>query len=132
MLNNAGYKALAVTSKSSHYSTKEDIVDNAANKLAKGEINFLCVADMLNEGIDIPEIDVVLFLRPTESLTIFLQQLGRGLRLADNKNSLTVLDFIAQAHKNYNYESRFRALMGKTNARTLDHLSFSILYPYNS
>ncbi len=122
MLNNAGYNALAVTSKSSHYSTKEDIVDNAASKLAKGEINYLCVADMLNEGIDIPEIDVVLFLRPTESLTIFLQQLGRGLRLADNKNSLTVLDFIAQAHKNYNYESRFRALMGKTNARTSDQI----------
>ena len=122
MFNDAGYKAAAVTSKSANYSTKEDIVDTAANKLAKGEINYLCVADMLNEGIDIPEIDVVLFLRPTESLTVFLQQLGRGLRLADNKNSLTVLDFIAQAHKSYNYESRFRALMGKNNARTSDQI----------
>ena len=83
--------------------------------MAHGEINYLCVADILNEGIDIPEIDTVLFLRPTESLTIFLQQLGRGLRLADGKTELTVLDFVAQASKKYNYESRFRALIGPTN-----------------
>ena len=69
----------------------------------------------MNEGIDIPEIDTVLFLRPTESLTIFLQQLGRGLRLADGKTELTVLDFVAQANAKYNYESRFRALIGPSN-----------------
>ena len=47
------------------------------------EINYLFVVDIFNEGIDIPDIDTVLFLRPTESLTVFLQQLGRGLRLAE-------------------------------------------------
>ena len=92
-------------------------------KLARGEINYLCVADILNEGIDIPEIDTVLFLRPTESLTIFLQQLGRGLRLADGKTCLTVLDFVAQAHKSYNYESRFRALIGKTEGSVKDEMT---------
>ena len=56
----------------------------------------------------------MLFLRPTESLTVFLQQLGRGLRLADGKTCLTVLDFVAQANKGYNYERRFRALVGKS------------------
>ena len=74
------------------------------------------VVDIFNEGVDIPEIDTVLFLRPTESLTIFLQQLGRGLRLADNKDCLTVLDFVANARPEYNFEGKFRALIGKTNS----------------
>lgn len=108
MFNKAGYKAKVVTSRNSND------VDRIAGELARGEINYLCVADILNEGVDIPEIDTVLFLRPTESLTVFLQQLGRGLRLADGKTSLTVLDFVAQANKSYNYERRFRALVGRT------------------
>lgn len=89
MFNENGYRALSVTSRSN-----KDI-DEASAQLARGDINYLCVADMLNEGVDIPEIDTILFLRPTESLTIFLQQLGRGLRLADGKTCLTVLDFVA-------------------------------------
>lgn len=84
------------------------------NKLLQKEINYLFVVDIFNEGVDIPEIDTVLFLRPTESLTIFLQQLGRGLRLADNKDSLTVLDFVGNARPEYNFENKFRALIGKT------------------
>jgi hypothetical protein len=66
------------------------------------------------EGVDIPEIDTVLFLRPTESLTVFLQQLGRGLRLADGKDCLTVLDFVGNSRPEYDFESKFRALIGKT------------------
>jgi hypothetical protein len=73
------------------------------------------VVDIFNEGVDIPEIDTVLFLRPTESLTVFLQQLGRGLRLADNKDCLTVLDFVGNARPEYNFENKFRALIGKTS-----------------
>lgn len=83
-------------------------------KLARGDINYLFVVDIFNEGVDIPEVDTVLFLRPTESLTIFLQQLGRGLRLYPGKQVLTVLDFVAQANKNYDFASRFRALLTKT------------------
>jgi hypothetical protein len=74
----------------------------------------LFVVDIFNEGVDIPEIDTVLFLRPTESLTIFLQQLGRGLRLAEEKDCLTVLDFVGNARPEYNFENKFRALIGKT------------------
>ena len=66
-------------------------------------------------GVDIPEIDTILFLRPTESLTVFLQQLGRGLRLSDGKDCLTVLDFIGQANKKYNFEEKFAALLANTN-----------------
>ncbi|MDI1234035.1 MAG: DUF3427 domain-containing protein, partial [bacterium] len=78
------------------------------------QINYLFVVDIFNEGVDIPEIDTVLFLRPTESLTIFLQQLGRGLRLSENKDCLTVLDFVGNAKPEYNFENKFRALIGKT------------------
>lgn len=83
------------------------------NKLRRGEINYLCVVDIFNEGVDIPEVDTVLFLRPTKSLTIFLQQLGRGLRLCPEKEVLTVFDFVAHVNKKFDFESRFRALLKK-------------------
>lgn len=105
------YKAAAMTSDNKHN-------DELLKRFNRGELNYLCVVDIMNEGYDIPEIDTVLFLRPTESLTIFLQQLGRGLRTADGKTELTVLDFIAQANKHYDYESRFRALTGGSRKST--------------
>ena len=74
-------------------------------------MNFIFVVDLYNEGVDIPEVDTLLLLRPTESLTVFLQQLGRGLRLHPDKDCLTVLDFIGQAHADYNFEAKFRALL---------------------
>ncbi len=83
----------------------------AKDRLVSGEIRFIFVVDIYNEGVDIPEVNTVLFLRPTESLTIFLQQLGRGLRLAENKECLTVLDFIGQANRKYNFEDKFAALL---------------------
>ncbi len=86
----------------------------AKQRLARGEIKMIFVVDLYNEGVDIPEVNTILFLRPTDSLTVFLQQLGRGLRLAEGKECLTVLDFIGQAHKEYNFQEKFRALTGKT------------------
>jgi len=71
----------------------------AIHKLTNGELKVLFTVDMFNEGVDIPEIDTVLFLRPTQSPTIFLQQLGRGLRKSENKTHLTVLDFIGNYKK---------------------------------
>jgi len=105
----AGLKADYLTSNSSN--NRDEIRDRLKNK----EINYLFVVDIFNEGVDIPEIDTVLFLRPTESLTIFLQQLGRGLRLATGKDCLTVLDFVGNARAEYDFEHKFRALVGKTN-----------------
>lgn len=87
----------------------------AKDKLVKGEVRFIFVVDIYNEGVDIPEVNTVLFLRPTESLTIFLQQLGRGLRLAEDKECLTVLDFIGQANRKYNFEDKFAALLSNTS-----------------
>ena len=83
----------------------------AKQRLVSGEVRFIFIVDIYNEGVDIPEVNTVLFLRPTESLTIFLQQLGRGLRLAEDKECLTVLDFIGQANRKYNFEDKFAALL---------------------
>lgn len=104
-----GLKAAYLTSENSHQRSA------LRGKFQKGEINYLFVVDIFNEGVDIPEIDTVLFLRPTESLTIFLQQLGRGLRLAEGKECLTVLDFVGNARPEYDFQQKFRALIGKTH-----------------
>lgn len=84
-------------------------------RLKSKQINVLFVVDIFNEGVDIPELDTLLFLRPTESLTIFLQQLGRGLRLTDNKECCTILDFVGNSRPEYDFSHKFRALVGKTN-----------------
>jgi len=78
-----------------------------------GRLSFLFTVDLLSEGVDVPEINTVLFLRPTESLTVFLQQLGRGLRLAPEKDCLTVLDFVGQAHRRYRVDTKLKALLPK-------------------
>ena len=100
-----GFNAQSLTS-----DTPADERKQLAKDLREGTLHYLCVVDIFNEGVDIPEVDTVLFLRPTESLTIFLQQLGRGLRLSACKTELTVLDFVAQANRKYDFASRFRAL----------------------
>lgn len=114
--NLAGLKACYLTSK--NISERDRIRENFKNK----EFNYLFVVDIFNEGVDIPEIDTVLFLRPTESLTIFLQQLGRGLRLAEGKDCLTVLDFVGNSRPEYDFESKFRALIGKTGTSVLKEI----------
>jgi hypothetical protein len=80
------------------------------------EVNVLFSVDLFNEGVDVPEIDTVLFLRPTESATVFLQQLGRGLRQAEKKDCLTVLDFIGRANRNFRFDQHFGAITGGTRA----------------
>ena len=82
-----------------------------------GKISFLFAVDVLSEGIDVPEINMVLFLRPTESLTVFLQQLGRGLRHAPGKDCLTVLDFVGQTHRKYRLDTKFTALLSRRRQR---------------
>ncbi|WP_016990605.1 DUF3427 domain-containing protein [Flavobacterium sp. ACAM 123] len=114
--NLAGLKAEYLTSKNSK--DRERIRE----QFKKKEFNYLFVVDIFNEGIDIPEIDTVLFLRPTESLTVFLQQLGRGLRLAEGKDCLTVLDFVGNSRSEYDFENKFRALIGKTTTSVLKEI----------
>ncbi|MDO9592367.1 MAG: DUF3427 domain-containing protein [Erysipelotrichaceae bacterium] len=109
--------------------TEPSLREGAQLRLSQGETNFIFTVDLYNEGVDIPELNTVLFLRPTESLTVFLQQLGRGLRLSPGKEHLTVLDFIGQAHKNYRFEEKYRAIFEKSrNSLThqIDHNVFRL------
>ncbi len=71
-----------------------DPYGDSLERLRTGELQALCVVDMFNEGLDIPAVDRVVMLRPTESKVIFLQQLGRGLRASDGKTRLLVIDFV--------------------------------------
>ena len=70
----------------------------ALEQLADGRLKVIFSVDLFNEGVDLPAIDTVLMLRPTESKILFLQQLGRGLRIAEGKERLVVLDFIGNHH----------------------------------
>lgn len=89
----------------------------ARHRLTRRAVNFIFTVDLYNEGVDIPEVDTVLLLRPTESLTVYLQQLGRGLRLHEEKECLTVLDFIGAQHPRFRFASRLRALSTQPTAR---------------
>lgn len=92
-----GISSVAVYSNSNgEYSEDRNI---AIEKLTKGEIKVIFSVDMFNEGVDIPAVDMVMFLRPTESPIVFLQQLGRGLRKSIGKKYLNVLDFIGNYEK---------------------------------
>ena len=102
-----GLKAINLDSNSSPDDRK-----SAIGKLKEGKINFIFVVNLYNEGVDIPCIDTIMFLRPTESLTVFLQQLGRGLRISEGKEFLTVFDFIGQANKNYKFDEKLASIGG--------------------
>ncbi len=80
--------------------TKLEDRDIIFNDARKDDVDIICAVDILNEGIDIPNIDTILFLRPTESITIFIQQLGRGLRKTEVVKKLKVIDFVGNYHDN--------------------------------
>ena len=104
--NEHGLKAIALTAESSR-----ELRESVSDSLRNGKVNFVFTVDLFNEGVDIPEINVELLLRPTESLTIFIQQLGRGLRKSPNKSELIVLDFVGQFKQNYHiYEEKLQVL----------------------
>ena len=110
--NSHGIPALALSGDS-----PKDVRSKAQHQLEKHEISFIFTVDLYNEGVDIPCLNTVLFLRPTESLTLFLQQLGRGLRLHEEKSHLTVLDFIAPQHRKFSFAKRFKALTSRPQLR---------------
>ena len=91
-----GYKSKVLTSK-----TNTTERSNLLNEFKDKKIEILCVVDIFNEGIDIPNINLLLFLRPTLSSTIFIQQIGRGLRKYKNKDFVTIIDFIGNHKKDY-------------------------------
>jgi superfamily II DNA or RNA helicase/HKD family nuclease len=109
IFNDAGIPAGFVSGQTSPAARADSLA-----RLRDGRLSALFAADLLNEGVDIPLVDTVLFLRPTESPTLFLQQLGRGLRLAPDKDVLTVLDFVGRNRAEFRLDLRYRALTGAT------------------
>ena len=85
---------------------------SALRDLDTGRVRIVFTVDLFNEGIDVPTVDTLLLLRPTDSPTLFLQQLGRGLRRSQGKTVCTVLDFVGTHRKEFRYDRRFRALLG--------------------
>lgn len=100
----------------------------AQQRLQRYDINFIFTADLYNEGVDIPFVDTLLFLRPTESLSLFIQQFGRGLRLNDDKSHLTVLDFIAPQHRHFNFAKRFQSLSSRPGIRVETQIESDMPY----
>ncbi len=88
----------------------------ALRELAEGQLRAVFTVDLFNEGVDIPTVDTLLLLRPTESPTLFLQQLGRGLRKTVGKGACTVLDFVGTHRKEFRFDRRLRALLGGSRA----------------
>lgn len=114
----AGLPSLAVSA-----DTPRDERAAAFAALRAGRVRCLFAVDLFNEGLDLPDVDTLLLLRPTQSATVFLQQLGRGLRRTRTKPLLTVLDFIGQQRQEFRFDLRFRALTGRTRselARDID------------
>ncbi len=109
VFSRAGIPALSITGRTSTSEREAALTD-----LVERRVNVLFTADLFNEGLDLPEVDTVLFLRPTESGTVFLQQLGRGLRQAPGKAVLTALDFVGHHRKEFRFDIRYRALTGAT------------------
>ena len=107
VFNQAGIASVAVSGQ-----TDDGERALALRRLRGREINCIFAVDLFNEGLDLPQVDTILLLRPTQSATIFIQQLGRGLRRAPDKAVLTVLDFIGQQHREFRFDIRYRAMTG--------------------
>ena len=112
----AGYKAAALDSAS-----KPEDRDRILSELKTGGVQVIFSVDLFNEGLDIPDVDTLLLLRPTNSATVFLQQLGRGLRRTPDKPVLTVLDFIGQHRAEFRFEEQFRAMTNLSRNRLVEH-----------
>ncbi|MFJ1677795.1 DUF3427 domain-containing protein [Streptomyces sp. NPDC088251] len=113
----AGLNAVALSGETARHERK-----SALDQLKAGTLQVIFSVDLFNEGLDVPDVDTLLLLRPTSSATVFLQQLGRGLRRTEDKAVLTVLDFIGQHRKEFRFEEQFRALTNLTRNRLLTNI----------
>ena len=118
--SNFGIPSLAVSSKQNLQERRDSIA-----QLESGEVKVIFSVDIFNEGVDIPAVNTLLLLRPTQSPVLFVQQLGRGLRLNEGKNACTVFDFLGLQHEEFDFEERFKVLTaarGKNLALSLIHI----------
>ncbi len=115
--NAAGIPAMCVVG-----STDARVRREAPGRLARGELSVLTTCDLYNEGIDIPSVDTLLLLRPTQSPVLFQQQIGRGLRLSPdtNKAACLVLDFVGRHKVEFRFDRLFSRLLGLTRTELID------------
>ena len=106
--------ALGLAARALTDDTPRDERERAKGDLTSGKVRVLCVVDLFNEGVDIPDVNTLFLFRPTESTTVFLQQLGRGLRRSRNKDILTVLDVTGRQHPSFRFDRHLRELLGHT------------------
>ncbi len=102
--------------------------DSALRRLEQGDLRCVFSVDVLGEGVDVPSVDTVLLLRPTQSATVLTQQIGRGLREHQNKATLTVVDLIGQQHRRFRFDTKLRALIDPRNGRLVDQVEQD--FPY--
>lgn len=94
--------------------------EDAIRNLRSGKFKLICTCDLFNEGVDIPEVNTLLLLRPTQSPVIFQQQIGRGLRLAEGKDTCLVLDFVGQYSEGFRFDTLLRTITGLTRGELKD------------
>ena len=90
------------------------------HRLERGELHVLVTVDLYNEGVDLPYADTLLLLRPTQSVTLFLQQIGRGLRLYPGKESCLILDFVGQHRTDFRFDTLYGAITGLSRREVLE------------
>ena len=119
----AGLPSVALTGEDA-----PDVRDRALRDLASGRLRCVFSVEVLGEGVDVPDVDTVLLLRPTQSATVFSQQLGRGLRRARRKSHLTVIDLIGQHRREFRFEERLGAILDRRRGRVVDQVDAD--FPY--
>ena len=117
LFNESGLRSVAVWADSPDEERQAALSDLAARR-----VNVVFSVDLFNEGVDLPVVDTLLLLRPTDSPTLFLQQLGRGLRRALGKTVCTVLDFVGRHRTEFRFDRRFRALLGGSRKDLVDQI----------
>ena len=108
----AGLESIALTGED-----PPDVRSATLARLRSGDLRCIFSVEVLGEGVDVPDVDCLLLLRPTSSATVFSQQLGRGLRRAKDKSHLTVVDMIGQHRREFRFEDRLRAILDPRRGR---------------
>lgn len=114
-LNAAGIAAVCVVG-----DTAQDERRRAPERLARGEIAAIVTCDLYNEGVDLPLVDTLLLLRPTQSPVLFQQQIGRGLRLAAGKESCLILDFVGRHRQEFRFDHLLSTLTGLPRGQLIE------------
>ncbi|KAB2918409.1 MAG: DUF3427 domain-containing protein [Dechloromonas sp.] len=114
-LNQAGIKSLCVVGE-----TPLEERRRAPERLARGEVAALVTCDLYNEGVDLPLVDTLLLLRPTQSPVLFQQQIGRGLRLAKGKESCLILDFVGRHREEFRFDRLLSTITGLSRGQLIE------------